>query len=55
MLHNFFFYFDDFGPSVGGILGNVGNSVSGESGFLLDPDTDLRDDESLLDVYTYYS
>ena len=48
MCSTIFFHFDDFG--VGGILGNVRNSVSGESGFLVDPDTDPRDDESLLDV-----
>ena len=47
MLHYFFFGLDDFG--VGGILGNVRNSVSGERGFLVDPDTDPRD-EALLDV-----
>ena len=45
MCSTIFFGFDDFG--VGGMLGNVRNSVSGESGFLLDSDPR---DEAPLDV-----
>ena len=42
-----FFCFEDFG--VGGILGKIRNSFSGERGFLVDTDTDPPD-EALFDV-----